>query len=163
MGLLLERFLDWCCVKGARTSVFASKVVADARLHRRVREMERYTLLAEVVFSRHSISFMLEDPPADPTSPDIVYVRALSASRPYDEDQRRRHEDLPTSAQLAYHTVRMETQGMLETGWKVNVREHSCSCLFHQKFACCIHVLFALNSRGHIDLYDRVSCTEDRA
>lgn len=155
MGLLLDRLLDWCRLESARATQFATTTVADVRLQRRAREMERQDLLTEYVFNRHIVAFMLGDTPQEAASPDIVFVRAVPASRPYDADQRRRHEDLPASVQLGLHTARMKTMGMPSTGWEVKVRELSCSCRFHKKFLCCTHVLFALNTRGHIDLFGR--------
>ncbi|ETO66065.1 hypothetical protein F444_16693 [Phytophthora nicotianae P1976] len=155
MGLLLERFIDWCYLQSTQATVFASTVAVDARLQRRARELEKKQLLTEVDSNRHSIAFLLGDTPANTTSPDVVYVRALPASRPYDENQRRKHEDLPASAQLGLHTARMETEGMPASGWRVNVCALTCPCRFHMKFGICTHVLSALNARGHIDLSGR--------
>ncbi|ETK88847.1 hypothetical protein L915_06948 [Phytophthora nicotianae] len=112
-------------------------------------------LLSEVDSNRQSIAFLVGDTPADATSLDVVYVRALPASRPYDENQSRKHEDLPASAQLGLHTARMETEGMPDSGWRVNVREFTYPCRFHMKFSICTHILFTLNARGHIDLSGR--------
>ncbi|KAF1788499.1 Zinc finger, SWIM-type [Phytophthora cactorum] len=81
------------------------------------------------------------------------HYHSVPASRPYDDGVRRKH-DFPASAQLEVNTARMENEGMPATGWPVNVRDLSCTCRLYQKFFACIHVLFALNLRGHIDRFD---------
>ncbi|ETM51739.1 hypothetical protein F442_04722 [Phytophthora nicotianae P10297] len=111
MGVLLGRLLDWCRLESARAAPFATATVADARLHRRAREMERTGLLSELVVSRHSVAFMLGETPDEVMSQDVVYVRSLPANRSYNEDLRRRHEDLPVSAQLGQNTARMKKIG----------------------------------------------------
>ncbi|KAG3096381.1 hypothetical protein PI125_g16003 [Phytophthora idaei] len=117
-------------------------------------EIERHGLLTEYVHNRPSVAFMLGDAPHEPPNPDLVRVRSVPASRPYDDGVRRKH-DFPASAQLEVNTARMENEGMPATGWPVNVRDLSCTCRLYQKFFACIHVLFALNLRGHIDRFDR--------
>ncbi|ETO65762.1 hypothetical protein F444_16971 [Phytophthora nicotianae P1976] len=77
---------------------------------------------------------------------------ARAAPRTYNEDLRRRNEDPPVSAQLGLNIARMETMDMPSTGWKVDDRLMVCPCRFFEKFACCTHILFAQNTRGHIDL-----------
>ncbi|OWZ11659.1 LOW QUALITY PROTEIN: hypothetical protein PHMEG_00015289 [Phytophthora megakarya] len=155
MGLLLDHLLDWCRLESACASPFAVGTVADARLLRRAREMERQGLPSERLISRHSVAFMMGKATTNTvSSPNIIYVHSLPAS-PYDKAQRRGHEDLPVSAQLGLNIARMEAMGMPLTGWEVNVREKTCSCRFHNKFACCIHVLFGQNARDHIDLFGR--------
>ncbi|KUF85977.1 hypothetical protein AM587_10005920 [Phytophthora nicotianae] len=77
-------------------------------------------------------------------SPNVV--------RTYNEDLCRRNEDPPVSAQLGLNIARMESMDMPSTGWKVDDRLMACPCRFFEKFTCCTHILFAQNTRGHIDL-----------
>ncbi|KUF77628.1 hypothetical protein AM587_10006683 [Phytophthora nicotianae] len=155
MGVLLGRLVDWCRLESARAVPFAMATVADFRLQRRSREMERQGLQSELVVSRHSVAFMIGETPIEAMSPDVVYGRYVAANRSYNEDLHRWNEDLPVSEQLGLNTARMEMMDMPSTGWKVDVRLMACPCRFFKKFACCTHILFAQSTRGHIDLFGR--------
>ncbi|ETP39798.1 hypothetical protein F442_12768, partial [Phytophthora nicotianae P10297] len=155
MGVLLGRLVDWCRLESARAVPFAMATVADFRLQRRSREMERQGLQSELVVSRHSVAFMIGETPIEAMSPDVVYGRYVAANRSYNEDLHRWNEDLPVSEQLGLNTARMEMMDIPSTGWKVDVRLMACPCRFFKKFACCTHILFAQSTRGHIDLFGR--------
>ncbi|KAF4132243.1 hypothetical protein GN958_ATG18578 [Phytophthora infestans] len=135
MGVLLCRQLDWCHLESARSMPFALATVANPRLQDRAREIECKGPLSEHVVSRHSVAYMMGEVPAEAMSPDVMYIRSVAASRPYSKALRRRHENLPVTAQLALNTARMETMGMPSTGWKVDVCLMTCPCRFVKKFA----------------------------
>eukprot|EP00644_Phytophthora_capsici_P005198 jgi/Phyca11/96288/e_gw1.1.658.1 len=155
MGVLLGRLLDWRRLESARAAPFATATAADSRLQRRAREMERTGLLSEPVVCRHSVAFMFGEKSDEVMYEDVMYVRSVPANRASNEDLCRRHEGLPVSAQLGQNTARMETIRMPSTGWKICIRLTACPCRFFVKFACCVHIEFAQNARGHIDLFGR--------
>ncbi|OWZ03564.1 hypothetical protein PHMEG_00024681 [Phytophthora megakarya] len=49
----------------------------------------------------------------------------------------------------------METRGMPTTGWAVNVVNRSCLCNFWAKYGSCIHTLYAMETRGSMDVIGR--------
>lgn len=130
MGLLLDRLLECGRLESVLVVPFATVTVADARLQCCAREMERKRLLSECAHNILSVALMRGEVSQKHLNPDLVRVRSVPASRPFDDDVRRKHEDLPASAQLGLHKAFL-------------------------KFSASIHLMFALNLRGNIDRFGR--------
>lgn len=127
MGLLLDRLLECGRLESVLVVPFATVTVADARLQCCAREMERKRLLSECAHNILSVALMRGEVSQKHLNPDLVRVRSVPASRPFDDDVRRKHEDLPASEQLGLHTARMEVHKMLEMVWRASVRHLLCS------------------------------------
>eukprot|EP00644_Phytophthora_capsici_P006096 jgi/Phyca11/556489/estExt2_Genewise1Plus.C_PHYCAscaffold_890077 len=82
-------------------------------------------------------------------STDVVHVFQQSSTRVYDPELRRTREVLPVTAQLSYHTGRMELKGMPPDGWAIDVATGHCPCLYNMKYAACVHSLLAMYDRTH--------------
>ncbi|KAE8911340.1 hypothetical protein PF003_g4115 [Phytophthora fragariae] len=80
---------------------------------------------------------------------EVVYVFQQASVRVYDPELKRTREALPVTAQLSYHTGRMELKEMPPTGWAVDVSTGRCPCLYNMKYAACVHSLIAMHDRAH--------------
>ncbi|KAK1929298.1 hypothetical protein P3T76_015250 [Phytophthora citrophthora] len=143
---------------------FATALRPDAGVVRRVRAMFRAGLLVQQSTSRNSIAFLLSGNSSE-SERNIVRVVSKHSPRLFDELHRHTVEDLPVSSQFNKLTARMETLGMPEGGWSIDVQDRSCPFKVWTKFGSCIHALFAMEIRGASDIQGRetlVNCSHSR-
>ncbi|ETL35211.1 hypothetical protein L916_12628 [Phytophthora nicotianae] len=133
---------------------FSTICKPDARLVRRVGAMARANLLSLHSTSKSSIAFLLSDSTVDEQQ-DVMRVLSRLSPRVFDETRRRTLEDLPVSSKVNKLTANMELRGMPTSGWAVDMLTPSCPCKFWFKYGCCIHVLYALETSGSMDVMGR--------
>ncbi|OWZ05748.1 hypothetical protein PHMEG_00022098 [Phytophthora megakarya] len=154
MGTLVEQLLQCCKVESLKVKAFADKTVPTPSLERRVRELRRAGRIREHGAGRASIRFLLDDENVDGL-PETTYVQSERCDTIYDPEAKRTREALPVTARMRCHTAQMEVDGMPEGGWPVNYIRLTCPCKYWMKYACCIHVVFALHARGQLNLFRR--------
>jgi hypothetical protein len=91
----------------------------------------------------------------DTSKGGVVTVMAKPAKRVFVPARRRTEEYLAATAQLGVNYARMEIEGQPPTGWAVDVVQRSCGCRYWRKFACCVHLLFAMQKSSLVDSMGR--------
>ncbi|KAE8886214.1 hypothetical protein PF003_g29796 [Phytophthora fragariae] len=146
MGVLLVQLSACCKHESINARQFVITTAPTAALKRRMHELRRQGLIYEHVPTRSNVAFLLND--AEITG-EVVYVFQQASVRVYDPELKRTREALPVTAQLSYHTGRMELNEMPPTGWAVDVSTGRCPCLYNMKYAACVHSLIAMHDRAH--------------
>ncbi|KAF1787037.1 hypothetical protein GQ600_15304 [Phytophthora cactorum] len=83
--------------------------------------------------------------------PAIVCVVAIMAKRVQVDPYKRTEEGIAAFAQMRANYARMEVKGQPWGGWLVDIDNQGCPCNYCIAFGVCVHVVYALRTREHVD------------
>ncbi|ETP11504.1 hypothetical protein F441_12980 [Phytophthora nicotianae CJ01A1] len=144
--LLLQQMRDCCSHRSMAALEFLQHRKRDKRLQARATSLRTSGFLREYVHDRCSINFLIDD-----TGDEVVRVLAAQPPRFYVPSRGRSEEALDVAAQFSVSYARMEVDSQPSTGWPVNLTAEYCPCRYHAKMNCCVHWIFALHVRSHVD------------